>query len=283
MKQRHKRYWFEKLSVILVWIIFIPANQIYAAQNIRILTVNPQQGSMIIGQFTGEGELFFANRKLTLDKEGYFVFGVGRDSSTKAELIIRRGEAEEVHEINIASRQWQVERVDGLPPETVSPKSPELLARIARETKLVKAARNTHSVYDYFKMSFIMPAKGRISGVYGSQRILNGEPKNPHFGLDVANKLGTEVIAPADGVVTLAHADMFYSGGTLIIDHGFGISSSYIHLNSINVKLGQKVSQGELIATIGASGRASGPHLDWRLNWFQTRLDPALLINSNSM
>ena len=123
-----------------------------------------------------------------------------------------------------------------------------------------------------------MPSKGRISGVYGSQRILNGEPKNPHFGLDIANKRGTPVLAPADGVVLLTHKDMFFSGGTIVLDHGFGITSSYIHLNSIDITEGEKVKQGQKIATIGSTGRSTGPHLDWRLNWFGQRLDPALLI-----
>ena len=126
-----------------------------------------------------------------------------------------------------------------------------------------------------------MPAEGRISGVFGSQRVLNGEPKRPHYGLDVANKVGTPVIAPVDGIVTLTHQDMFYSGGTLVIDHGHGISSTYIHLNSIDVEGRAESPTRQVIGTIGATGRATGPHLDWRLNWFNTRLDPYLLIDKN--
>jgi len=249
------------------------------AQGIELVTRSPQQGSMIIGQLVGDGSVFFGDKQLTLDQAGYFVFGVGRDAEAEVKLILKRLNHEEVVPIKIAPRQWKIERVDGLPPSKVSPKAPEVLKRIAAEAKLVRTARNQESSLNYFKMPFIMPAEGRISGVYGSQRILNGEPKRPHFGLDVANQVGTAVIAPAHGVVSLVHKDMFYSGGTLIIDHGQGISSTYIHLNSIDVKVGQTVEQGQKIATIGATGRATGPHLDWRLNWFQTRLDPHLLIN----
>jgi len=249
------------------------------AQGIELITRSPQQGSMVIGQLLGEGEVYYGGKRLSVDKTGYFVFGVGRDAEAEVKLTLKRPNQEEDFPVRITPRQWQIERVDGLPPSKVSPKAPEVLKRIAAEARLVKAARNQESSLNYFKMPFIMPAQGRISGVYGSQRILNGEPKRPHYGLDVANQVGTAVVAPAHGVVSLVHEDMFYSGGTLIIDHGQGISSTYIHLNSIDVKVGQTVEQGQKIATIGATGRATGPHLDWRLNWFQTRLDPQLLIN----
>ena len=126
------------------------------------------------------------------------------------------------------------------------------------------------------------PAKGRISGVYGSQRILNGEPRRPHYGVDVAAPVGTLVHAPADGLVTLANEDMFFSGGTLILDHGHALSSSFLHLSAILVKEGQRVRQGDPIAKIGATGRATGPHLDWRMNLGRDRLDPQLLVGPMS-
>lgn len=248
------------------------------ANDLTILTAEPKQGSMIVGRVNADAQVLFNDKKLRINPQGYFVFGVGRDAPAKIELTVISQQNQVKYPIQIASREWQVERIDGLPPSKVSPKSKEVLSRIKREAKLVRHARNTESEVDYFKMPFIMPAEGRISGVYGSQRILNGEPKRPHYGLDVANKVGTKVIAPADGVVLLTHEDMFYSGGTLIIDHGHGISSTYIHLNSIDVAVGQQLKQGDVIGTIGATGRATGPHLDWRLNWFNTRLDPHLLI-----
>jgi murein DD-endopeptidase MepM/ murein hydrolase activator NlpD len=127
-------------------------------------------------------------------------------------------------------------------------------------------------------MPFIWPVTGRISGVYGSQRILNGKPKRPHYGVDIAAPTGTPVKAPADGVVSLVHNDMFYSGGTLIVDHGHGLSTTYMHLHKILVKKGQRVKQGDVIAQVGATGRVTGPHLHWGMNWFDTRLDPSLLV-----
>lgn len=125
---------------------------------------------------------------------------------------------------------------------------------------------------------FIWPAKGRLSGFYGSQRVLNGDPKRPHYGVDVAAPTGTEVVAPADGVVRLAHPDLFFSGGTIIIDHGFGVNSTFLHLSSVDVEVGEPVKQGDFIGRIGATGRATGPHLDWRINWLNHRLDPQLLV-----
>ena len=144
---------------------------------------------------------------------------------------------------------------------------------MAREARKLDAERTD------FLTGFIWPAKGRISGVYGSQRILNGQPRRPHFGVDVAAPVGTEVRAPADGVVTMVHSDMFYSGGTMILDHGHGLSSSFLHLHRILVKKGQRIRQGDLIAEIGATGRVTGPHLDWRINLFAKRLDPQLLVS----
>jgi murein DD-endopeptidase MepM/ murein hydrolase activator NlpD len=261
--------------------------QAFASESkLTILTQDPQQGSMIIAKLEGEGDVYYNQKILDKTEEGLIVFGVGRDSKSKIELVIKtksknaeKPSAESVVNIAIKKRQWKIERVDGLPPSKISPKSKKVLERIAKEAKLVRNARAKNSVAQFFNMPFIKPAEGRISGVYGSQRVLNGEPKRPHFGLDIANKTGTNVIAPASGTVSLVHKDMFYSGGTLIIDHGFGISSTYIHLSAINVKPGQTIKQGELIGKIGATGRATGPHLDWRLNWFNTRLDPQLLIN----
>ena len=129
-----------------------------------------------------------------------------------------------------------------------------------------------------FAEVFQWPLIGPISGVYGSQRFYNGVAGSPHFGVDIARPTGSQVSAPASGVVTLVHPDMFYSGGTLIIDHGHGISSTFIHLSEILVKEGDAIHQGQVIAKVGQTGRATGPHLDWRMNWFEERLDPQLLM-----
>jgi len=246
---------------------------------VQIFTEDPQQGSMIVGRMLSEGEVYFNDHKLDLTETGEFVFGVGRDAPQEVKLHIHSNGKIEPHSITIKKRAWKIERVDGLAAEKVNPRSKETLERIKKERIKVGLARKVTSDQNAFLMQFIRPAKGRVSGVYGSQRILNGEPKRPHFGLDIANKVGTSIIAPVDGVVTLAEKDLFFSGGTIIIDHGYGINTTYLHLSEVKVKVGQLVAQGDLIGEMGATGRATGSHLDWRLNWLGNRLDPELLIS----
>lgn len=251
----------------------------FAAQPVvQIFTKQPQQGSMIVGRMLVDGDIYFENRKLPLTEMGEFVFGVGREAEHQVQLTIQSNQQTIEYPLEIEKRLWKIERVDGLAADKVNPKSKETLARIKIEGEKVRQARSATTGQNAFLMEFIRPAEGRISGVYGSQRILNGEAKRPHFGLDIANKEGTDVLAPADGIITLAETDLFFSGGTIIIDHGFGISTTYLHLNTIEVEIGQEIKQKQKIATIGSTGRATGPHLDWRLNWFSTRLDPQLLI-----
>lgn len=236
------------------------------------------QGGLVIGQAAPNTKVEFNGTNLKVSADGYFVFGFHRDFEASASLKLTRGKQQENQPLQIRKRDYQIERVDGLPPSKVNPVKPEVLARIRKEGALVAKARANTSSIEAFMQDFIWPAEGRLSGFYGSQRVLNGDPKRPHYGVDVAAPTGTPVIAPADGIVRLVHDDMFYSGGTLIVDHGFGVSSTFIHLNSIEVKQGQEVKQGDLVATIGATGRATGPHLDWRINWFKSRLDPQLLV-----
>ncbi len=257
----------------------LPTTKLTAKQPLlQIFTENPQQGSLIVGRVLVDGEVYFQGKKLALTETGEFVFGVGRDSQLALELEVKQASKVDKFPLSIAKREWKIERVDGLPPSKVNPTSKETLARIKKEAAMVRQARQETSFQTAFMMQFIKPAEGRISGVYGSQRVLNGDPKRPHYGLDIANKVGTAIIAPADGVVTLAEPDLFYSGGTVIIDHGYGISSTYIHLSRIDVKAGQELKQGEVIGGMGATGRATGSHLDWRLNWYNVRLDPQLLL-----
>lgn len=183
------------------------------------------------------------------------------------------------HPISIKPRQYDIQRIDGLPPKKVTPTAKADLARIRADIALVRKVRRRDDPRTDFDQPFIWPVLGRISGVYGSQRILNGNPRRPHFGVDIAVPTGTPVKAPADGVVSMAHDDMFYSGGTLIVDHGHGISTVYMHLSKILVAEGTQVRQGDVIAQVGATGRVTGPHLHWGMNWFETRLDPSLLVS----
>jgi murein DD-endopeptidase MepM/ murein hydrolase activator NlpD len=209
---------------------------------------------------------------------GRFVIGFDRDESGERMLQVRGADGStQTMTLTIAPRDYQIERVDGLPPQTVTP-DPEALERIRQEAAMVAAARARRDLRADYAAGFAWPASGRISGVYGSQRILNGEPRRPHYGLDIAAPTGTPVVAPADGVITLAYDDMYFSGGTIVLDHGQGLSSSFLHLSRILVEAGATVRRGEVIGEIGATGRASGPHLDWRMNWLDRRVDPQLLL-----
>lgn len=239
------------------------------------------QGGLITGIAPPGTAVAFEGRVLRVDPQtGTFVFGIGRDHGAEATLTVTHPDGRvEIKILAIASRQWQIERIDGLPPKTVTPPA-EVLARIRREGVLINAARARDTAEMAFSGGFILPAKGRLSGFYGSQRILNGKPRRPHLGLDVAGPVGTPVHAAAPGEVVLAEGDLFYTGGTVTIDHGHGLTTIYSHLNSVDIEVGARVAQGDPIGTIGATGRATGPHLDWRINWFNVRLDPQLVLES---
>ncbi|MDR9488944.1 MAG: M23 family metallopeptidase [Spiribacter sp.] len=237
-----------------------------------------QQGGLLEGQVAPGSEVEALGRSIPVDAAGRFIIGLGRDAPAQIELRVRSAEAGEVrHQIQIAQRDYAIQHIDGLPSNQVSPDA-ETLARIRRDGAAVRAARQTRHAERYFDSGWIWPATGPISGVYGSQRILNGKPRQPHYGIDIARPTGTPVRAPADGVVTLAADDLFFSGGTLIVDHGQGLSSSFLHLSAMRVEVGDRVTQGQVIAEIGATGRVTGAHLDWRINWFDQRIDPALLV-----
>jgi murein DD-endopeptidase MepM/ murein hydrolase activator NlpD len=236
------------------------------------------QGGLVTGETDPGNRVFYDGEAIRVSPEGIFLLGFGRDDPLDHTLVIKRGsETLERRDLVIGKRQYQIQRIDGLPPSKVTPPKRDW-ERIKRETALVKRARRLDDPRIDFASGFIWPAQGVISGVYGSQRILNGKPRRPHFGVDIAAATGTPVYAPADGVVTLAHPDMFYSGGTLILDHGHQLSSSFLHLNRLLVKEGDRVKQGEKIAEIGATGRVTGAHLDWRMNLRKARIDPQLLV-----
>lgn len=237
------------------------------------------QGGLIFGQTTPGAKVMLDDSVVLTSAEGHFVIGFDRDESGTRELTITQSQqASETFSLQVKPRNYDIERVDGLPPRTVTP-DPAAAERIKQEAEMVSAARQLRDQRTDYVHGFAWPAAGRISGVYGSQRVLNGEPGRPHFGLDIAAPTGDPVYAPAPGVITLAHDDMYFSGGTLILDHGQGLSSTFLHLSEILVTTGDEVKQGDLIARIGATGRASGPHLDWRMNWLNRRVDPQLLLS----
>ncbi len=236
------------------------------------------QGGFFIGQAPPGSRPFYGERPLALTEDGHFLLGFGRDAELQQQISFVNEQGEErILQLTLQPRKFKIERINGISRKMMEP-SAEALKRIGEEAQLAADSRQILSLVEDFRENFIWPLKGRISGVYGSQRILNGEPRRPHFGVDIAAPAGTPVVAPADGIVRLAHPGMYFSGKTLIIDHGFGLSSSYLHLQEILVREGERVRQGEEIALVGSSGRVTGPHLDWRLNWFDTRLDPTLWV-----
>lgn len=241
---------------------------------------NPTQGGMIIGRSTKPID------KVTIDgvkvpvhpNQTLFVFGFGRDAEPDSELNLVYADTTQFSlPITVVQRDYKIDRVNGVAQKYVSPPA-SVTKRTKREAAAVYQARQNMTFRTDFSMPIQRPAEGRISGVYGSQRVFNGVPKRPHFGLDIAAPTGTKVNAPWPGKVVFADPDLYYSGGTLIIDHGMGITSTYIHLSKLDVKRGDEIQQGQKIAEIGATGRVTGPHLDWRINWFNRRLDPGLLM-----
>lgn len=237
------------------------------------------QGAMITGQLAQAQSIRVFEQDVYIDPKGRFVFGIGRDAPEKIALEVVWAEGgKEIVQVPVIQRQYNIQRVEGVDDKYVREPDPELLKRIQEEAAQVWKARQRLRPEADFLVGFQWPAKGPITGVYGSQRVFNGVPKRPHFGLDIAGPVGTPVYAPAPGKVSLTHREMYYSGGTLVIDHGQGISSTFIHLSKIHVQEGQFVKTGERIADIGATGRVTGPHLDWRINWFDQKLDPQLLL-----
>ena len=236
------------------------------------------QGGLLRGRVAPGTSVAVGGVPVRISEDGWFLVGFGRDEPSDAELLVTHpdGRSERLT-LAVAPRDYRIERIDGLPPGKVTPHRDDELARIRREARLVEEARSIDDPRTDFRSGFRWPLRGRISGVYGAQRILNGEPRQPHYGVDIAAPAGTKARAPANGLVTLAEPDLFLSGGTLIVDHGHGLSSTFLHLSRILVARGQRVRQGEPVAEVGATGRATGPHLDWRVNLFERRLDPALL------
>jgi len=235
------------------------------------------QGSFILGKADPGSEVFIDKKKVRVTSEGFFAFGLSRDR--KNDIVITVNKKKIVKKV--LKRKYNIQKIDGLEKKKVTPPK-EVYERIKRENKWIGEARAINSNLVFFKNKFAIPVENAIiTGVYGSQRILNGKPKWPHYGLDFAVEEGTKIKAMLDGIVTMAEPDLFYTGGTLIFDHGHGISTLYMHMEKILVKKGQKIKQGDIIGTVGSTGRATGAHLDVRLNWFNVRLDPATALNIN--
>lgn len=232
----------------------------------------PAQGALLIGRAAPGTRLALEGRAVRVSPEGHFAFGFGRDHGPRATLSVNG----QPRILEVAKRQWQVQRLEGLPGAMVTP-PPETMERIARERARIAECRRVDSTVPHFAAGFLWPAQGRISGVYGSQRILNGQPRAPHLGLDIAAPTGTPMHAMCAGRVLLAE-ELYFTGNTIILDHGHGVQSLYAHASRLDVAEGAGVVAGQRIALIGATGRVTGPHLHLGLNWYGTALDPQPLL-----
>ena len=237
------------------------------------------QGHFIIGKTDPSSKVKIDKKQIRVSKDGYFAFGISRDRKYDVVITIEKSGIKKKITKKVQKRKYNIQKIDGLEEKKVTPPE-EVYERIKKENKLIAEARVIDSDLDFFKDKFIIPVDDAIiTGVYGSQRILNGKPRWPHYGLDFAQKTGTPIKAMVDGIVTLAQKDLYFTGATLIFDHGHGISTLYMHMDEIFFEKGDIVKQGDVIGTVGASGRATGPHLDIRLNWFGARLDPATILD----
>jgi murein DD-endopeptidase MepM/ murein hydrolase activator NlpD len=236
------------------------------------------QGHYIIGKTNPKAKILIGKKEVKVSKDGYFVFGIDRDQ--KFDILITKifnGNEKKIVK-KVFKRKYKIQRIDGLEESKVTPPE-EVYKRIKEENNKIGEARAINSDLIFFKEKFIMPLEGIITGVYGSQRILNGKPRWPHYGIDIAADQGSMIKSSGTGVVTMAEDDLYYTGGTVIMDHGHGISTIYSHLESVLVSVGDQINQGDIIGTVGSTGRSTGPHLDFRVNWFQTRLDPMSVLN----
>ena len=261
-----------KKILLLVAIIF-PTN-LFAIEFIGKFV----QGHFILGKTDPNSKIIIDKKEIKVSDNGLFVFGIDRDRKFDVLITKIKNKKKETITRKVFKRKYNIQRIDGLPENKVTPPE-EVYNRIKKENGKIREARDINSNLTYFSNKFIMPVKGIISGVYGSQRILNGKPKWPHYGIDIATNQGTMIKSSGTGIVTMAEDDLYYTGGTIIMDHGHGISTIYSHLENVLVSVGDLINQGDIIGTVGSTGRSTGPHLDFRINWFQTRLDPMSVLN----
>ncbi len=273
MRDKSSPLWVRRLlAALALWFCLG-----YASHASLTIEGELRQGGLVYGRVTPGAQLRYEGKEIRVSDRGEFVIGFGRNEPSTTGLRIRYADGrKERRQFKVIQREYAIQRIDGLPPRKVEPNAKDL-KRIREEAKLIRAARGRDSAYTYFVGGFAWPVVGRISGVYGSQRVLNGKPRRPHYGVDIAAPAGTPVRAPSAGIVSLVHPDMYFTGGTIIVDHGHGLSSVFSHLSEVLVREGQTVTRGDMIAKVGATGRATGPHLHWGVNWFERRLDPQLM------
>ena len=275
---------FNLIKLILIFLL-LKTSPCFATNNLIInindtkiiLEGNFVQGGLVIGKVNKNLDVKFKEKVLRKTSDGSFVIGFGRDHPKEANLYFFINQNWILKKLDIKQRKYKTQVINGLEKKMVTPPK-SFWDRIKKENKVIKEVRSLDSDVDFIFQKFDWPTKGIISGVFGSQRILNGKPKRPHYGVDIAAPEGTDILAPTEAIVRMAEKDLYYTGGTVMLDHGHGVTSVYSHLSSINVKVGDKINKDQKIGEVGSTGRSTGPHLDWRINWFSERLDPALFI-----
>ncbi len=260
-----------------------PARAALAAPSLE-LAGQYVQGGFALGRTSPRAELTVDGTDADqASADGIFVVGFDRDAPDTSEIRVRAGGQEAVRTLAIAKGTFDIQRIDGLPPDQVTPTDPALLQRIADEAARKAEGFKSRADLADFRDGFVLPVQGaRLSARFGGQRILNGEPKRPHYGDDLAAPIGTPVTAPAPGLVCFSESGLHYDGALIMIDHGQGLISLYLHLSRLDVAAGQAVERGQLIGAVGMEGRATGPHLCWRMKWRDRNLDPMLLVGAKA-
>jgi|TARA_B100001093_G_scaffold505117_1_gene561960 murein DD-endopeptidase MepM/ murein hydrolase activator NlpD len=264
-------------KLFFITTLFFASNSLYALE----LRGTFHQGNMILGKTEKNSKVLIDKSEVKVSEKGFFVFGLNKNRKNDVLIEVVKNNLKKKYIKKVYKKKYKIQRIDGLPKKQVTPPE-EVYERIKKDNKIIGLARSIDSDLSFFTNKFKLPIDNSIiTGVYGSQRILNGIPKSPHYGLDFAANEGTKIKAMLDGVVTLSEKDLYYTGGTIIFDHGHGVSTLYMHVKDIYVNNGQIVKQGDVIGTVGKTGRATGPHLDIRLNWFDVKLDPASVLDLN--
>ncbi|MEY4556157.1 MAG: hypothetical protein RL093_1276 [Pseudomonadota bacterium] len=247
-----------------------------------ILTGRFVQGGHALGRTWPRALIFVDGESLTAaSADGSFIIGFDRDAAGSVQIEARLGARSVRRTLDIARGQFPSTSVNGLPPSTVEPSDPELLARIQREVVVKTEGFASRIDADHFRDGFDWPLEGfRVTSRWGSQRVLNGTPARPHYGIDLAAPQGTVIRAPAAGRVTLAQPGLHFEGGLVLIDHGQGLITAYLHQSRLDVAAGQELRRGDPIGRVGMTGRATGPHLCWRMKWRDRNLDPSLLVKT---
>lgn len=262
-------------AIMLIAVLFVsPAS--FAGE--LKLTGKMMQGGLLVGWATPGAKIRLDGKNISQAKAGDFLLGFSHNAKARAELNVRFKDGSlKKRKLSIAQRSYDIQRIDGLPKRKVTPNAKDI-ARIKTERALINKARLTSVAEPFFTAGFTVPVSGRISGVFGSQRILNGKPRRPHYGVDIAAPSGRDIRAASAGVVVFAHPGMFFNGKTLVINHGMGLRSTYIHMSAVLVKAGTRVAKGQVVGKVGKTGRATGPHLHWGLQLGSTPLDPELVL-----